>query len=121
MRFTYDVSGVLEVEATTFPNGETRSIVIEENPGMLSNEDIQRKLEALAALKIHPRDQMENRALLARADRIFEELLGDARLYLSQHVARFQAYLEKQDPIEITEARRALSAVLDQFDNQFVW
>lgn len=121
VRFTYDVSGVLEVEATTFPNGETRSIVIEENPGMLSNEDIQRKLEALAALKIHPRDQMENRALLARADRIFEELLGDARLYLSQHVARFQAYLEKQDPIEITEARRALSAVLDQFDNQFVW
>ncbi|KWA11047.1 molecular chaperone HscC [Burkholderia cepacia] len=119
IRFTYDVSGVLEVQATAIPEGTTRTLVIEENPGIMSAEEIARCLAALSSLKIHPRDQIENRTVLARADRVYEELLGEPRRYLAAQIARFQAMLERQAVDEIPRVRRELSAVLDQVETQF--
>lgn len=116
VRFTYDVSGVLEVQATAFPDGMTRSVVIEENPGVLSPEEVRECLAKLADLKIHPRDQTRNRALLARADRLYEEMLGDRRAYLATHIARFQSLLDRQDADEIAHAVKELSAVLERLD-----
>ncbi|NML31509.1 molecular chaperone HscC [Paraburkholderia antibiotica] len=118
VRFTYDVSGVLEVQATAIPDGGTRSIVIEENPGVLSPDEVRERMAALADIKIHPRERMENRALLARADRIYEELLGESRMFLANHIARFQALLERQDAQEIAHAHKELSSLLDSFDAQ---
>jgi molecular chaperone HscC len=116
VRFTYDVNGVLEVQATAFPDGMTRSVVIEENPGVLSAEQVRACLAKLADLKIHPREQVENRALLARADRLYEELLGDQRAYLASHIARFQSLLERQNVDEIARAAKELDTVLDRLD-----
>jgi molecular chaperone HscC len=116
VRFTYDINGVLEVEATAFPDGVKRSLVIEDNPGVMSAEQIAERLAALSALKIHPRDQLENRTLLTRADRVYEETLGDHRQYLAAHIARFQSLLERQNAEEIARARSELSALLNRFD-----
>ncbi|REE23025.1 molecular chaperone HscC [Paraburkholderia sp. BL27I4N3] len=116
VRFTYDINGVLEVEATAFPDGVKRAMVIEENPGVMTPEEIRQRLAALSALKIHPRDQLENRTLLTRADRVYEETLGDHRQYLAAHIARFQALIERQNTDEIAQARGELSALLDRFD-----
>ncbi|MFM0240952.1 Hsp70 family protein [Paraburkholderia phytofirmans] len=116
VRFTYDINGVLEVEATAFPGGVKRAMVIEENPGVMTPEEIRQRLAALSALKIHPRDQLENRTLMTRADRVYEETLGDHRQYLAAHIARFQALIERQDADEIAQARGELSALLDRFD-----
>ena len=116
VRFTYDINGVLEVEATAFPGGVKRAMVIEENPGVMTPEEIRERLTALSALKIHPRDQLENRTLLTRADRVYEETLGDHRQYLAAHIARFQALIERQNADEIAQARGELSALLDRFD-----
>jgi molecular chaperone HscC len=119
IRFTYDVSGVLEVEATAFPDGVTRKLVIEENPGVMTREEIDRCLAALASLKIHPRDQLENRTVLARADRVYEELLGEPRRYLATQVARFHSMLERQAFDESPRVRRELNTVLDQIEATF--
>jgi molecular chaperone HscC len=116
VRFTYDINGVLEVEATAFPGGIKRAMVIEENPGVMTPEEIRERLTALSALKIYPRDQLENRTLLTRADRVYEETLGDHRQYLAAHIARFQALIERQNADEIAQARGELSALLDRFD-----
>ncbi|WNC93046.1 molecular chaperone HscC [Paraburkholderia sp. FT54] len=116
VRFTYDINGVLEVEATAFPDGVQRAMVIEENPGVMTPEQIRERLTALSALKVHPRDQLENRTLLTRADRVYEETLGDHRQYLAAHIARFQALIERQNADEITQARSELRALLDRFD-----
>jgi molecular chaperone HscC len=116
VRFTYDINGVLEVEATAFPGGVKRAMVIEENPGVMTPEEIRERLAALSALKIHPRDQLENRTLLTRADRVYEETLGDHRQYLAAHIARFQALIERQAADEIAQARGELGALLDRFD-----
>jgi molecular chaperone HscC len=98
VRFTYDVNGLLEVEVTVVATSETRRLVIEGNAGSLGADEVARRLDALAALKVHPRDTLENRTLLARAERLYEQLLGERRDHLGQMILRFEQVLATQDP-----------------------
>jgi len=97
VRFTYDVNGLLEVEVTVVATSETSRLVIEGNEGSLGPDEIARRLDALAALKVHPRDTLENRTLLARAERLYEQLLGPGRDHLGQMILRFEQVLATQD------------------------
>ncbi len=118
IRFTYDINGLLEVEATVTSTGLTRSVVIEQNPGVLSPKEIAARLKALSGLKIHPRDQSENRALLPRAERLYEERLGDLRDYLGQLITQFEAILARQDPGEIEDARERIAGILNEIEGE---
>ena len=55
---------------TEHATGHRHELVIEQNPGLLSRDEIRSRLAALEALKIHPRDQQENIAVLARPERL---------------------------------------------------
>lgn len=120
VRFTYDVNGLLEVETTVGESGEKRRMVIEGNPGVLSSEEIEARFRELASLKLHPRDQIENRTLLARAERIYEECLGDDRAFIAEAVDQFEAVLQTQSPDLISEARGRLCEYLDAVENSWV-
>ena len=118
IRFTYDINGLLEVEATVLSSGEGHRMVIEQNPGVLNAEQIEERLKALADLKIHPREQSENRAALARAERLYEECLGDLREFLGQQISVFEAILTRQEPEEIEDARDTLTALLNDIEGE---
>ena len=79
VRFTYDTSGLLEVQATIVTSGRVEKLVIEGNPGVMQPDEIAKRLAVMAKLKIHPRDDMKMRTLVARAARLYEERLGDTR------------------------------------------
>jgi molecular chaperone HscC len=117
VRFTYDPSGLLEVETVVERTGVRRTLVIEGNPGVLSTADIAARLKALDQLKTHPRDQAENQALLARGKRLFEEHLGAARADIGAAVARFAGALDAQDPEHIRRTARSLEAIVARFDD----
>jgi molecular chaperone HscC len=116
VRFTYDVNGLLQVEATVLATGCTSALVIQGNPGLLTDEEIARRLAALSDLKIHPRDRLENRTALARAERLYEQLLSGAREGLGAVIERFEAALAAQDRAQADGARRLLEQVLDQLE-----
>jgi len=120
-RFTYDINGLLEVEVTVESNGEKFSMVIEENPGVLSPKEVAIRMKALEHLKIHPRAQLPNQALVNRAERIYQEFVGERREYISQWLSGFNAILEKQDEREIREARKDFSARLDELEDDTVF
>ncbi|NUO75715.1 MAG: molecular chaperone HscC [Lysobacter sp.] len=117
IRFTYDINGLLQVEATALSTGLTREVVLEKNPGVLSPEEIRVRLAALTAIKIHPRDQHENIAVIARAERLYEELLW-ARDQLQTALVRFRTLLDGQDLRDIAEQRSQFAAFLDQVEAQ---
>ncbi|WP_414440648.1 molecular chaperone HscC [Burkholderia sp. 22PA0106] len=121
VRFTYDVNGLLEVIARQLPDGQAHTLVIEENPGVLSPDEIAARLQALNKMKIHPRETTENRTLLARADRLFQELLGDPRHFIGQQIVTFQSVLETQDPETIVQAQAALKRVLEHFETRQIF
>jgi molecular chaperone HscC len=118
VRFTYDINGLLEVEATVSRTGLRKAVVIERNPGLLSKEEIEKRLQALATLKIHPRDRMENRAVLARGERLFEESLGPERELVRSLLAHFESVIDRQDPREIEKVRREVAGELDRLDEE---
>lgn len=118
VRFTYDVNGLLEVEVMALGTGERRKTVIEENPGGMTQAEIDERLAALSAMKIAPRERSENRALLARAERLHEEVLGAARQAVAQAILAFEAVLQIQRPEAIEEQRRSLSQLLDRIDRE---
>ena len=116
IRYTYDINGILEVLLFVPATGENKRLIIEENPGEMDAAEIESRLQELQNLKIHPRDQAVNRALMARGERLYEEHLGDIRLYIGNLLAAFDRSLESQERKIIKEAREALKAELDRLE-----
>jgi molecular chaperone HscC len=116
-RFSYDVSGLLEVDVTVLTTGETHQLVLNDDES-IDPAELAARRAALAALKVHPRDEARHRALLARAERCFELFLGDQREFVAGLIAHFEAVLATQEPREIAEAHAAISARLDQLERE---
>ncbi len=121
VRFTYDINGLLEVDTRVADTEVRRRLVIEGNPGFLPPEEIQRRLRELESLKVHPREQMENRTILARGERLFEESLGERRKQIAALLARFDAVMARQDSREIERARKELGRELDTLEQDPSW
>ncbi|MDQ0010955.1 molecular chaperone HscC [Luteibacter jiangsuensis] len=121
VRFTYDVDGLLEVAMTVVASGEVKRLVIESGEAHMPAEEIAQRLQALSALKIHPRDTLEYRTLLARAERLHEQLPGELRERLGRIVLRFEQVLATQDQRlvarEAVVFREALRAI--EHDDRF--
>lgn len=117
VRFTYDINGVLQVEAMPVGSKIRYELLLEQNPGTLQEPEIRARLAALSELKIHPRSKQENIALLARAERLFEEYLA-ARPMLQQWIVQFRQSLESQDEQIIREHQRNFTLALDQMEAQ---
>lgn len=116
VRFTYDVDGLLEVEATPKLGeqaaGPARRLVIQNSAERLSDEQVAERLQALSSLKMHPRERMEVRALLARAERLFMQLALDERERLGHEITRFELDLESQDPRRIAQGQAGLQRLV---------
>jgi molecular chaperone HscC len=118
VRFTYDINGILEVEVVAVKSREKKRVVIEKSPGSMTKQEIEARLQMLKDLKIHPRERMNNRLLLARGERLYEESLGEARDYLTQILANFEAVLALQDERVIKKTAVELKKALDEFERR---
>ncbi|MGN6151069.1 MAG: Hsp70 family protein [Lysobacteraceae bacterium] len=115
VRFTYDINGLLQVEVTEHATQRKHELVLEQNPGLLTPEEIRARLAALADLKVHPRDQQENIALLTRAERMYEEFLHE-RDRLQEWIVHFRSALESQDNSLIARQRTQFAEALDMLE-----
>ncbi|MDD6772237.1 molecular chaperone HscC [Inconstantimicrobium porci] len=119
IRYTYDINGLLEVEVTINSTGEKKSLIIENSPGSMTDEEIKERLKALSSIKIHPRDKTENRLLIAKGERLYEESLGDKRQYISEILKKFEAILNTQDNKQIQEAREQIMIIFEELERQY--
>jgi molecular chaperone HscC len=116
VRFTYDLNGVLEVEATVVATRETFTQVITRHARGLSPDQVARAVLAMQALKTHPREEAVNRFLLRRAERLYGELSLEAREVLGVLLDGFEGALELGEPEAIQRHRAALEEFLDGQD-----
>jgi molecular chaperone HscC len=117
-RFSYDTSGLLEVDATVPQTGVSRQIVIMDDADAMTPEAVAARRRELAALKVHPRDDTDNIAILARANRCYQETIGEARDYMGSLIAALLDAFETQDGRKIAEVRREVGARLDAFEGE---
>ena len=119
VRFTYDANGLLDVEATDSASGRTHSTLVRNTASQMSDAEVQAALAQLQGLKRHPRDQAENRYLLARAKRLYEDRLGAERTALMAWMGQFTAALDTQDERVVRQARQGFKEALDSIDGGF--
>lgn len=117
-RFSYDVSGLLEVDVhVPMTNAHHQLVILDDADGM-SEQEVEQRRARLASLKTHPRNQDANMAALARGARCFEEQLGEQRELVGRWISQFESTLERQNPREIELARTAFMKALDSIDGK---
>ena len=112
--YTYDINSLLEVEVRVVSTGETRKMIIKGQDNQLTDEEIEKRMQELAYLKVQPRDFEENRLVLLRAERMYEESLGARRKKLDHFLSDFEAALKSEDQNRIRETREELIRILDE-------
>ena len=117
IRYTYDVNGLLEVEVTVDSSGETKKMIIEKDPGAMSKEEIEARFKELEHLKVHPRDNAQNRLVLARGERLYEEHIGEVREIVTYWMNQFENALDRQNPKEIEKVRAEVIKAFDELES----
>lgn len=82
----------------------------------MTKEQIEARLAELKDIKIHPRDRTENRLLIARGERLYEESLGDRREMIARLIQQFEMQLQTQNEQVVKQAAEALKEQLDQLE-----
>lgn len=114
--YTYDINSILQVEASVISTGEVKKQIIKGKDTDLTDAEIADRLAALSYLKIHPREKEENKLLLLRGERIFEETLGEERLLVEHFLRQFEEALSSCQEDQIEKARRELLDKLKTLD-----
>jgi molecular chaperone HscC len=117
-RFSYDASGLLEVDVTVPETGLTRQIVIVDDEEAGDENKLAARRDELARLKIHPREDGVNAAVLARAKRCYEAHLGDTRAWVGTLLSQFETALDSQDPRTVANAREEIGRALDELEGE---
>lgn len=121
IRFTYDNSGVLEVICKVLSTGKETKLIIESNPGALSSKEIQQRFKELEKIKIHPRDEAVNEALVARISAAYANALGDKRLQIQDLLSHFEATLSSFDKRQIEITRLEIEEQLKYLEDNNVF
>ncbi|MDR9853908.1 molecular chaperone HscC [Paenibacillus sp. VCA1] len=116
VRFTYDINGILEVEVTVLSTGVKQKTIIEKNPGKLTLKEIEERLKELKDIKIHPRERTENRLLLAKGERLYEESLGERRSEIAFLLERFEQVLASQNEQDVKKAAAVFKKQLEELE-----
>jgi molecular chaperone HscC len=119
VRFTYDLNGVLEVEATVVETKKKFTHLITRYARGLTPAQISQAVHEMAKLKTHPREEANNRFLLRRAERVYQELSLEGRARLGQLLDGFEEALGLGDAEAIERNGRALQEFLDRHDRGF--
>jgi molecular chaperone HscC len=116
VRFSYDLNGLLEVDVVLLETGKQHGKVIDHSPIGLTDKQKQDSHDRLKALKIHPRDEMPNRTLLARLERAWAQSLGNERLLIGSYIEAFMEVLNRQNSEEINEIRGEIESNLQDLN-----
>ena len=117
VRFTYDLNGVLEVEATVVETQKKSSIVITKHARGMSEDQVQKALHEMEQLKTHPREESVNRFLLKRAERIYKELPLMDREALADMMDGFETAMDMQEEEVISRFREELEMFLSRYED----
>ena len=119
IRLTYDLNGVLEVEATIVKTGKKANLVIQNKQNRLSKGELDKALANMQSLKIHPRDEAKNRFVLRKAERVFKELDKHSKSELEFMLDAFENAIESQDSKLADQMREEVEKVLKKFNVDF--
>ena len=116
VRFTYDINGILEVEVTVPSTGEMKKRLFIGKGNELTEEEIQARLQELAALKINPYNADRFKMLIAHAEKLYAQSMGETREEVGSALDQFQAIVQEGSPTIIAREAERFSTFLDSVE-----
>lgn len=114
--FTYDINSLLEVIVKVDSTDVVKKVIIKGEDSIYDDAEAEERMSQLDYLKIHPREKEENKLLLLKAERLYEEALGDIRPMINRALMEFESILDRQKTDEIQQAREEFKETLSQFE-----
>lgn len=113
VRFTYDLNGILEVDAIVDSTQVKHNLTIISKKNRMSARELKQRQMELQKIKLHPRNIEQNQLLLARGNRLFSDTLGEQRRLILALMQTFNEALESQDERLIKKTYEMISKQLD--------
>nr|WP_174506161.1 Hsp70 family protein [Acinetobacter sp. Marseille-Q1620] len=117
VRFSYNPNGILDVDVHVPATGENLQKVLINHQSVMSEQQISEARQQLESLKIHPRDNLLNKSLMLRAERLYSEYTGDMRSSIGEKIQYFSQILEQQDERQIRESRTHFENFLNEVED----
>lgn len=116
--FMYDINGILDIKIVS-DNRSVHKVIVNKNIG-LTEAEVEKRLEELKKMTLHPIEQEENRLLIEKAQRMFQESNAITRQYIAEMLRHFKQTLEHGKGREIREAYVRFAMYLEAIElNQF--
>ncbi len=97
VRFTYDLNGILEVEAMAGESGRKHRVVITSHTAELTDSEVREAVERMQSLKFYPREDVGNQRLLLFRERVVGEVNPHEREQLDQALTVYEAAMLTSD------------------------
>ncbi len=107
VRFSYDLNGILEVEAYAAGVDKRFRTVITEHAAHMDEDEIAEALERMASLKYYPREDMANQRLLRLGERLVGEVSPFHREQLEEAIDALESAMGEGDR-DLVESSRLL-------------
>lgn len=114
IRFTYDINGILDVEAYVPELDKKFNTVLTNNVKTLSQSEIDEAVERLQELKYFPRDKAENQRLLLFAERVVAEVSSVFRQDVEYSIDYYEEALRSNDRENFETVKEHLMGQLRQ-------
>lgn len=117
--FMYDINGILDIRIVS-DNQSVHKVIVNKKMG-LTEKQVEKRLEELQKMTLHPAEQEENRLLIEKAQRLYQESNAATREYIAGMLRHFKETLEHGKGREMREEYVRFAMYLeaieqDQFD-----
>lgn len=116
VRFTYDESGVLEVEVTDDKQKHHKNLVIQNRQIKLSDSELEKLRKKVAHLKINPLEQDDNQLILARFAQFYQEFIGERRQMVLREQQYFVSQLNSGNPRRVHQAQERAAEFFEMLE-----
>jgi molecular chaperone HscC len=114
--FSYDINGILHVEAEC-KGGDKRETVIVNPKVRLGDEELQRKVQELKNLRFAAHGSQEDMLYIAKAERLYMELIGKDREQVAEFISRYRQILRQADLIERKRMRNYACEKIQEWES----
>ena len=121
VRFSYDSSGLLEVEARSLETEQVQRKILARDGRTLSTPELEQAKARLAQLRADPAEGALNRELLARAHLLWKDVVGEGREGLEAELGAFEEALQTRTPALIASAGQRLERLCARLEQGERW
>ena len=116
LRMTYDINGILDVEATVLSTGEhCQNYIIKD--GILTEDEIKRKKQELDQIKKEEGEDARYRYLLERAESLYKMANKPLRQSITESLSIYEHIRENTSPLRLKKFMDSFEGFLDQIES----